>query len=198
MLIFTRAWWEAAGTRMADTALAVLLPLVFLLVAGDVAPVHVISLVAVQVLAVLATSLAGLPEVAGKSVSLWRAVVVRTAKTLGQSIATALVGVELIEAVDWSAAWVLIAGATLYTLLRTLRDWLPETLPALADDVKVTIHDVGGTISYPGWSSHDPTGIPGFVVPTALRTEGGRHVAALEDHADAQAAGNDRDAFPYV
>jgi hypothetical protein len=127
MIVFTRAWWEAVGSRVAYTALAAMLPLVALLVAGDIAPRGVLSLVAVQAVAAFATALAGLPEVTGKTVPLWRAILARTAKTLGQSLATAFAGVELLEQIAWADAWILIAGATLYTLLRTLRDWLPET-----------------------------------------------------------------------
>lgn len=129
MSVFTRAWWEAAGSRAASTAIAVLLPVAALLVSGDLAPVTALSMTAVAVVASLATSLAGLPEVRDRVVPLWRAVVSRTLKTAGQSLAAALVGVELIEAVDWNQAAVVIGGAVLTTLLRTLAAYLPETEP---------------------------------------------------------------------
>ena len=140
MTVFTRAWWEAAGARVTDTALAALAPLAFLLVAGDVAPTALLSLVAVQALAAFATALAGLPEITDRTVPLWRAIVARVARTLGQSLATVLVGVELLEQIVWSDAWILVAGATLYTLLRTFRAWLPETV----DDVRVAALDDRG------------------------------------------------------
>ena len=127
MILFSRSWWAAAGARAANTAIAALLPLVMLLVAGSATPAHVLDLVAIQVILSLATSLAGLPELGGKTTPLWQAILTRSAKTLGQSLGTALVGVELLSAIDWSAAWVLIAGATLTTILRTLHDYLPET-----------------------------------------------------------------------
>lgn len=132
MTLFSPAWWEAVGARAANTALAVLLPLVALLIAGKLSPLSALSMVAVAVLGVVATSLANLPEVVGKTVPLWRAVLVRTLKTFGQSLAATLVGVEVIEAIDWRDAGVVIASATLYTLLRTLKDYLPEEHPPVS------------------------------------------------------------------
>ena len=131
MTIFTRAWWAAAGARALSTALAVLIPLAGVLIAGGVPVLRAASLVAVVSVASLLTSLAGLPEVAGTTVTLWRAVIVRCLKTAGQVGATMFVGVELIEAVDWAAFYVVVGGAVLVTLIRTLLMYLPETLTPL-------------------------------------------------------------------
>jgi len=150
MTIFTRVWWAAAGARAANTALAMLVPLAGVLIAGGVPVARVLSLVAVGVLASLLTSLAGLPEVTGRTVTLWRAVIVRCLKTLGQAGATALVGVELIEAVDWRAAYVLVGGAVAVTFLRTLLAYLPET-DLMALEREADVQAAGNP---------DPTGFP--------------------------------------
>lgn len=126
MTVFSPAWWEAAGSRAAYTGLAALIPLIALVASQDTTPLDALLVGATYVLASFATSLAGLPEVQGKTVPLLRAVLVRTAKTLGQGIATALVGVELLTAVNWTEAAVLVGSAVLVTLLRTLQEYLPE------------------------------------------------------------------------
>lgn len=131
MTVFTPAWWEAFGARAAHTAIAVLLPLAALLFGGKTTPLDALSLVAVQVLAVFASSLYALPEITGKTVPLWRAILVRLARTFGQTLATSLVGVTVLEAIDWRAAGLLLGAASLTTLLRTLRDYLPEQEPAV-------------------------------------------------------------------
>ncbi|MCG7284949.1 hypothetical protein MHY85_03050 [Cellulomonas sp. ACRRI] len=129
MNLFTPAWWESAGARAANTAIAALIPLATLLVAREVTPLYVVSVAALSAIASLVTSLAGLPEVDGKTVPLWRAVLVRSAKTLGQVGAPMLLGVVVINDVDWYAFAVTVGGAVLVTLLRTLKDWLPEQQP---------------------------------------------------------------------
>lgn len=156
MTLFTRAWWEAAGARVADTVLGTLLTLIVLLVGGDIAPSGVLSLVAVQAIVTFATAFAGLPEVAGKAVPLWRAIIVRTAKTTGQSLVTAFAGVELLEQVAWDDVWIVVAGATLYTLIRTLRDYLPETAPAPAILTSVDASGVATVTAVPGPSEVPP------------------------------------------
>lgn len=129
MNLFTPAWWESAGARAANTAIAALIPLATLLVAREVTPLYVVSVAALSAFASLITSLAGLPEVSGKTVPLWRAVLTRSAKTLGQVGAPMLLGVVVINDVDWYALTVTVGGAVLVTLLRTLKDWLPEQDP---------------------------------------------------------------------
>lgn len=130
MTLFTPTWWEYAGARAAHTAIAALIPLATLLVAREVTPLHVVGVAAASALASFVTSLAGLPEVDGETVPLWRAVLVRSAKTLGQVGAPMLLGVVVLSDVDWYAFVVTTGGAVLVTLLRTLKDWLPEQDPA--------------------------------------------------------------------
>lgn len=129
MILFTPAWWESAGARAANTAIAALIPLATLLVAREVTALYVFSVAALSALASLITSLAGLPETAGKTVPLWRAVLIRSAKTLGQVGAPMLVGVVVLGDIDWYAFVVTTGGSVLVTLLRTLKDWLPEQEP---------------------------------------------------------------------
>jgi hypothetical protein len=148
MTIFTRVWWDAAGTRAANTAIAALLTLAVLLVGGDVTPLYVLEVVAVAALASLVTSMAGIPEVTGKVVPLWRAILVRSVKTFGQMLAAALVGAVTLSDVAWQTVAIAVAGAVLTTVLRTLRDYLPETEPAPA---------VGGTAGVPAITALPPT-----------------------------------------
>lgn len=132
--IFTPTWWEAAGQRAAYTALAALLPLAALLVGGDVSPLYVLSLTGLAALASLVTSVAGIPEVSDRTVPLWRAIIVRVAKTAAQVAAPALGSVLLLEQVGWYELGVAVGGAALTTLVRTLMRWLPETaLPVEVD-----------------------------------------------------------------
>lgn len=143
MLIFTRAWWSAAGARALSTALAVLIPLAGVLIAGGVPVARATSMVAVVALVSLLTSLAGLPEVTGTTTAWWRAILVRCAKTLGQAGATALVGVELLEAVDWRAAYVVVGGAVAVTLIRTALAYLPETDQVIMGEVRADLSAAG-------------------------------------------------------
>lgn len=129
MNLFTPAWWESAGARAANTALAALTPLVLLLWSGEAAIWYVVSVTGVAVLGSFVTSLAGLPEVTGRTVPLWKAVLSRSAKTFGQTLAGSLVGVVVLTDVDWTAVIVTVGGAVTVTLLRTLKDWLPEQEP---------------------------------------------------------------------
>ena len=131
MTVFTTAWWLAAGQRAAYTALAVLGPLAALLFTGEVTPLYVINVVGLSLLSSLATSLLGIPEVTDRVVPLWRAVVVRVLKTIGQVGAPVFASVLLLEDVGWYELGVTLAGAALATLIRTLMAYLPETAAPL-------------------------------------------------------------------
>lgn len=125
--ITTASWWHAAGARAAYTALAAMIPLAALLVAGEVTASYVLSIVALAALASLATSLVSLPEVkGGPGVPLWRAILTRALRTAGQVAAPVLGAVALLEEVDWPDLGVVIGGAVLVTVLRTLKAYLPE------------------------------------------------------------------------
>lgn len=142
------AWWQAATTRAAYTALAALLPLVGLLVTGQVADLWVVVLtVALALVASLATSLAGLPELGDREVPLWLAVLARCGRTAGQVLAASLAGAVLLTDVDWPTIGLQVAGAVLTTLVRTLMAALPETYPVLvaeADTGPTTVVNVIG------------------------------------------------------
>lgn len=125
--VFSVAWWEAAGSRAAYTAIAAVIPMVTLVMAGEASPLAALSITALAAFASLLTSVAGLPEVAGKTVALWRAVLTRSLKTAGQVGIPALGAATLVQDVDWQAFGVAVGGAVLVTVLRTLRDYLPET-----------------------------------------------------------------------
>ncbi|AEI11803.1 hypothetical protein [Cellulomonas gilvus] len=131
--LLTLDWWTAAGQRAAYTALAALLPLAALLIAGDVDVLYVLLVVALALLASLATSLAGLPEVTGRDTSPWIAVLVRVTKTSAQTLAANLVGSVVLTDVDWHITGTAVAGAALTTLVRTLMAYLPETPTGAAE-----------------------------------------------------------------
>lgn len=127
MLIFTRAWWVAAGQRAAYTALAALLPLVALVFAGTVDVVHVLLVVALAVVVSLATSAAALPELTDTTVPLWKAVTVRVLRTTGQTLVANVGGAVILTDLDWGAVVIAVAGAAATTLVRTVLARLPET-----------------------------------------------------------------------
>lgn len=125
--ITSLSWWEAAGQRAAYTALAALLPLAMLLVSGQVDVVYVLLVVALAVVASLATSLAGLPELTDRAVPPWAAILTRVVKSAAQVLVSSLGGAVLLTDVHWSTIGTAAAGAALTTLVRTLMVYLPES-----------------------------------------------------------------------
>lgn len=125
--ITSLSWWEAAGQRAAYTSLAALLPLVMLLVAGQVDVIDVLLTVALALVASLATSLAGLPELTDRTVPAWLAVLTRVVKTAAQVLVSALTGAVLLTDLDWPTIGTAVAGAALTTLVRALMTYLPES-----------------------------------------------------------------------
>ena len=120
-------WWLDAGKRAARTALAAFLPLAALLVAGEVEPLYAVGVTALALVASLATSLANIPEVTGRVVPVWLAVLTRVVKTAAQTLAAALVGAELFQEVPWGEIGIAAGGASLTTLVLALMTYLPET-----------------------------------------------------------------------
>jgi len=136
--VFSREWWDAAGSRAANTALAGAIPYVTLILSGDKSPTYALSATAAIALASLLTSLAGLPETVGKTVSLGYAIITRTLKTFGQSAVVWVGGSLLVSDYDWTTFAIVVGAPVLITLLRTLKDYLPETAPVVvADATKV-------------------------------------------------------------
>ena len=120
-------WWTAAGQRAAYTVAAALLPVIYGFVSGSVTIEYVFLLLGLTLIASLLTSLAGLPELEGKVVPAWQAVLIRVLKTIGQvgsaSIATSLILTD----VNWQLFAIEVGAAAFTTFVRTLRDLLPET-----------------------------------------------------------------------
>ena len=127
MPLFTQSWWQAAGQRVLATVLAALLGVITPLMTGSMDTLTAASMLAMTALATAATALAGLPEVTGETLPVWKAVLHRTAKTLGQTAAAGIGTALLLSDVDWRALATSVASATAITLIRTLIARLPET-----------------------------------------------------------------------
>ncbi len=134
MAVLTRKWWVEATKRAAATALAGLIPYVSLVLADLSSVGKAASATGLLILASYATSLGGLPELVGDGVSLLRAVLTRTAKTLGQSLVVWIGASAVFSELDWTTAAVAVAGPTLITLLRTLATRLPEVDEPYAEE----------------------------------------------------------------
>lgn len=130
MPLFTRAWWTATGHRVLATVLAALAGVITPVLTGTMTPLAATSMVALTAIASLATALNGLPEVTDTTVPAWRAILARTARTLGQSVAAGLGTAVLLTDVDWQALGVAVTSATALTLIRTILMRLPETATA--------------------------------------------------------------------
>lgn len=135
MDIFSRAWWDAAGARAANTAIAIAIPYVTLVLSGDKSPVYALNATAFAAVASLLTSMAGLAEVTGKVVPLWKAVLVRSTKTFGQSVAVWFGSSLIFNDLQIATFAVVVGGPVLITLLRTLKSYLPETAPITPSDM---------------------------------------------------------------
>lgn len=132
-MIFTRAFWAAAGARAAHTALAAALPLVTVVLAGERPPGYALSVVALAGLASVVTSLVSLPEVNDHTVRFWTAVASRTARTAAQVAAPALAVALTLADVDARSLAAQVVGAVVVTLLRTVMVRLPEVETTTTD-----------------------------------------------------------------
>lgn len=137
--VFSREWWSAAGTRAANTAIAGAIPYVTLILSGDQSPTYALSATAALALASFLTSLAGIPEVAGKTVSLGYAIATRTLKTFGQSAAVWVGGSIIVQEYDWTTFAIVVGAPVLITFLRTVKEYLPETAPLVIADATQVI-----------------------------------------------------------
>ena len=124
--ITTLDWWTAAGQRAAYTALVVLLPYAAFITTGRVPIVEALLAVGLALVVSLVTSLAGLPEVTGRDVPWWLAILVRVTKTAAQTVVASVGSAVLLTDVDWHTVWLAVASAAMGTLIRTLRAYLPE------------------------------------------------------------------------
>ena len=125
-------WWKDAARRALYTAVAIALPYLGGALLVDVPWITILSAAAVGIVASLATSLAGLPEVVGVDLPWWLAAVERVVKTFFQALAAGLLGAVLVTDVDWGfilQASLLAAGVS---LLRLILATLPnDPTPAL-------------------------------------------------------------------
>lgn len=126
MRLFTVSWWEKAGARALYTAIALLIPVAGQIGAGGIDWAYAGGAVALGVIASLVTSLANLPELSGKTVVWWKAVVSRMARTAGQSLVASIGSTILFQDVDWGAVLLTAVGATVVTALRAALSRLPE------------------------------------------------------------------------
>lgn len=133
-LILTLAFWRAAGIRALRTALVAAAPLLVPLVGGDWGDVAqaagALGLVAVLS---LATSLWSLPEL-GAGRGPWAAILDRTARTFGQTLAASLATATLWSDVSWALVIVQALVAALTTLVLAAGEQLPETIPVVVPD----------------------------------------------------------------
>lgn len=118
-------WWKDAALRALYTALAIALPYLGAALIADVPWLTIALTATLGFIASIATSLAGLPEVAGVDLPWWLAAVERVVKTFAQSLAAGFVGATLLTDVDW--AFVLQAAflAALTSLVRLILATLP-------------------------------------------------------------------------
>jgi hypothetical protein len=140
-LILTLAFWRAAGIRALRTALVAAAPLLLPLVGGDWADVaQAAGAIALVAVLSLATSLWSLPEL-GAGRGPWAAVLDRTARTFGQTLAASLATATLWSDVDWPLVLVQALAAALTTLVLAAAEELPETIPVVEPD-DAGVHDI--------------------------------------------------------
>ncbi|WP_434315826.1 hypothetical protein [Leifsonia sp. P73] len=136
--ITSPSWWKAAAIRGARTAVTIALPyLLSAAVFTDVPWLSVGSAAGLGFIASLITSLAGLPEVNGKAVSVWLALLERVTKTFAQGLAVGIGNAVLFQNVHWTIVLQAAAIAALGSLLLGVLSNLPEVpasvLPVLVD-----------------------------------------------------------------
>ncbi len=129
-LLFSRAWWAAAGQRALRSALVVLVPLIPGILSGDRATLlAATSTAALMVVLSLATAAASLPEVDGMPRPWWAAALDRTVKTFAQALLAAIPAATLIQDVPWTLVLMHAAAAAAGSLILAVISMLPETIP---------------------------------------------------------------------
>ncbi len=153
--VLTAAFWQAAGARALRTVLAAALPFLAPLVGGDWTAVGQAGLAfAFAAVASLATSLASLPEL-GATRSRWAALLDRSLRTFGQTLAASIGSALVWSDVDWRLALVQAATAAVTTAVLAVVEQLPETVPGIEaepdDDGVYTITSVVDTSAPAGY-----------------------------------------------
>lgn len=130
--LFTLAWWKAASLRAVRTAVTIAIPYLGTAVLFSGVPwLSILSAAALGYAASLLTSLAGIPEAAGRKIPAWLALLERTVKTAAQGIAVGIGNAVLFTDVHWS----LILQAALISALGSLLLGVLGYLPEAADPI---------------------------------------------------------------
>lgn len=131
-------WWKAAAFRALRTALVIAVPYApTVLYDGDW--LLLLSSASFGALTSFVTSLFGIAESEGTSVSWYWAVFERVVKTAAQSLLTAFGTATLFSEVDWSAVPALVGSAVLGSLLLAVLKQLPEAEQPLAAATETVI-----------------------------------------------------------
>ncbi len=132
-MLFTLAFWRAAGLRALRTALVTLVPLTPVLTGSGVTGddvARVTSTVALAVVLSLATSWWALPEHDAAAPSWWAAAGERAVRSFGQVLVAGIGTTVLVTDVAWSSLVLSAIGAGIGSLLLAAIGTLPETTPA--------------------------------------------------------------------
>lgn len=135
-------WWIDAGKRSLYTAVALAIPYLGGSLLTDVPWVTVASAALVGIIASLATSLAGLPEVEGVDLPWWLAAIERVVKTFFQGLAAGLVGALLVTDIDWAFILQAAALSALVSLLRLVLATLPSDPTLTTPQAVVVINEI--------------------------------------------------------
>ncbi len=183
------SWLKAASIRAGKTAIYVAIPFFGAVVAfGQLNWPTLLGTVVLAVILSYATSaVAGLPEVAGKTVPTWLALAERFVKTFAQALVAGVGSAAVFQDVHWSAilqASVLSAVASLLTgLVTSLPDTAPTASgagrsgnPGLVTDVVPVVQVTPATITTMNINSApetDTTPSPAGYVPKHVETGSG-------------------------
>ena len=127
--ITSRSWWAAALRRVLRTCLATLVGTLPVMLGGDIRDVLLAgSTMALAAILSLATSLAGLPELAGVEVPWWKAALQRAGRTLGQMLAAGAASAVVLTDITWDVVAQAVLAAVVTLILATI-DALPEVAP---------------------------------------------------------------------
>lgn len=119
-------WWKDAALRALYTAVAIAVPYVGGSLISEIPWMTVALAAGLGIVASLATSLAGLPEVEGVDLPWWLAAVERVVKTFAQALVSGFVGATLLTDVDWLVVLQAAALSALVSLLRLILATLPN------------------------------------------------------------------------
>lgn len=138
--LVSKAWWVAAAERAIRTALVVAIPYIPASYIGQVPYLSIFSAALLAAILSLLTSLAGLPEVAGKQPVWWFAITERVVKTVAQAAVTAVGNAVLFGDVHWVNVGQIALTAGFGSLLLAFLRQLPEADVPLAQAVSQVVH----------------------------------------------------------